>query len=210
MVELRRRKLTCFQKTCNGVIKKTDTTAASTPKVDSSLNPEDLAQLFDMSVASEYVTELTHFMRVISENMHSTLETFKTDLNNNLPRQVRFVVQQIRGEAQGKWSEGSPSTPHPGGTSSQGNQGILTNVGQPNPQVNPNLQQPFYQTMAYGPNIPPMGSGVPHGPAPDMFFPRTPTPYTPGTMNDVGGGMTDGIWEHIARTLREFGFTPKG
>jgi hypothetical protein len=47
--------------------------------------------------------------------MHNTLETFKTDLNNNLPRQVRSVVQQIQGEAQGKRLEGSPSTPHPGG-----------------------------------------------------------------------------------------------
>jgi hypothetical protein len=83
-------------------------------------------------------------------------------------------------------------------------------VGQPNPEVNPNFQQPFYQTMAYGPNIPLMGSGVPHGPTPDVFFPRTPAPYTPGTMNNVSGGMTDGVREQIARTLREFGFTPKG
>jgi hypothetical protein len=29
-------------------------------------------------------------------------------------------------------------------------------------------------------------------------------------MNNVGGGMTDGVREQIARTLREFGFTPKG
>jgi hypothetical protein len=41
--------------------------------------------------------------------------------------------------------------------------------------------------MAYGPNIPPMGSGVPHGLVPDVFFPRTPAPYTPETMNNVGG-----------------------
>jgi hypothetical protein len=72
------------------------------------------------------------------------------------------------------------------------------------------LQQPFYQTMAYGPNIPLMGNGIPHGPMPDVFFPRTPTPYTPGIGNDVGGGMVDGVREQIARTLREFGFTPKG
>jgi hypothetical protein len=76
--------------------------------------------------------------------------------------------------------------------------------------VNPNLYQPFYQTMAYGPNIPLMGSGVPHGLVPDVFFPRTPSHYTLETMNDVGGGMINDVWEQIARTLREFGFMPKG
>jgi hypothetical protein len=55
-----------------------------------------------------------------------------------------------------------------------------------------------------------MGNGVPHGPVPDLFFVRTPVLHTPGTRNDVGGGMTDGIWEQIARTLGEFGLTPKG
>jgi hypothetical protein len=83
-------------------------------------------------------------------------------------------------------------------------------VRQLNLGVNSNLQQPFYQTMAYGPNIPPMGSGVPNGPVPDVFFRRTPAPYTPGTVNNVGGGMTEGIREQIARTLREFSFTPRG
>jgi hypothetical protein len=83
-------------------------------------------------------------------------------------------------------------------------------VRQPNLGVNSNLQQPFYQTMVYGPNIPPMGSGVPHGPVPDVFFRRTPAPYTLGTVNNVGGGMTEGIREQIARTLREFSFTPRG
>jgi hypothetical protein len=72
---------------------------ASTPKVDSSLSPEDLAQLVDVSVASKYGIDITHFTCVIIENMHSTLKTFETDLNNNLLRQVRSVVQQIQGEA---------------------------------------------------------------------------------------------------------------
>jgi hypothetical protein len=92
MAELRWRKLACFQKTRNGVIKKINPAAASKPKVDLSLSPEDLAQLVDVSVASKYNNDLTQFKRVIAENMHSTLETFKTDLNNNLPRQVRSVV----------------------------------------------------------------------------------------------------------------------
>jgi hypothetical protein len=142
--------------------------------------------------------------------MHNTLDTFKTDLNNNLPRQVRSVVQQIQGEDQGKWLEGSPSTPHPGGggTSSQANHGALANVSQTNPGVNLSLQQPYYQTMAYRPNIPPMGCGIPHGPVPDVLFPRTAAYGTPNTIAD--GEMTDGVCEQIARTLREFGFNLKG
>jgi hypothetical protein len=33
--------------------------------------------------------------------------------------------------------------------------------------------------MAYGPNIPPMGMGVPHELIPDILFPRTPAYATP-------------------------------
>jgi hypothetical protein len=71
---------------------------------------------------------------------------------------------------------------------------------------NPNFQQPYYQTMAYGPNIPPKGTGVLHGPIPDIFFPRTPTYVTSNPR--VEGEVNDGVRDQIARTLREFGFTP--
>jgi hypothetical protein len=64
--------------------------------------------------------------------------------------------------------------------------------------------------MAYGPNIPPMGSGVPHGAVPDVFFPRILAPNTPMVGNYVGGGMTNRVQEQIARTLRVFGFMTKG
>jgi hypothetical protein len=74
--------------------------------------------------------------------------------------------------------------------------------------MNLNLWQPFYQTIAYGLNIPPMENGVPHGPVPDVLFPRTPAP----NMLNVRpkGDMTNGVREQIARMLREFGFTLKG
>jgi hypothetical protein len=55
-----------------------------------------------------------------------------------------------------------------GGTSTSGNSGFPTHTTPTNP--NPNFQQPYYQTMAYGPNIPPTGTGVPHSPIPDIFF----------------------------------------
>jgi hypothetical protein len=62
--------------------------------------------------------------------------------------------------------------------------------------------------MAYGPNIPPTGMGVPHGPIPDIFFPRTPAYVTPNLR--VEGEVNGGVRDQIARTLREFGFTLKG
>jgi hypothetical protein len=61
--------------------------------------------------------------------------------------------------------------------------------------------------MAYGPNIPPTGMGVPHGPIPDIFFPRTSAYVTPNPR--VEGEVKDGVRDQIARTLREFGFTLK-
>jgi hypothetical protein len=66
--------------------------------------------------------------------------------------------------------------------------------------------------MAYGLNISPMGSSVQHGPVPDVLFPRTPASNTCplGTNRVNDGGMATGVREQIARTLREFGFTPKG
>jgi hypothetical protein len=51
-----------------------------------------------------------------------------------------------------------------------------------------------------------MGTGVPHGPIPDIFFPRTPTYGTPNPWV----GDNEGVRDQIARILREFGFTPKG
>jgi hypothetical protein len=62
--------------------------------------------------------------------------------------------------------------------------------------------------MAYGPNIPPMGMGVPHGPIPDILLPRIPAYVTPNPR--VEGEVNDGVRDQIARTLREFIFTSKG
>jgi hypothetical protein len=96
--------------------------------------------------------------------------------------------------------------PYLGGVSTLGNPGLPAHTTLTN--ANPNFQQPYYQTKAYGPNIPPTGTGVPHGPIPDIFFPRTPAYVTPNPR--VEGEVNDGVRDQIARTLREFGFTPKG
>jgi hypothetical protein len=97
MAEARRRKLVCFQKTCMGVIKKTvpaiTTTTTATPTVTPNLTPEELVKFMDVAVTSKYGNDLTNFTRTITEVVRSTLDTFKTDLQNTLPQQIRSVVQ---------------------------------------------------------------------------------------------------------------------
>jgi hypothetical protein len=98
MAEMWRRKLACFQKTCNDVIKKSDTSAVSNTKVNSHLSPEDLMHMVDESVASKYGADLTQFTWVMAEGMRNTFDALKQDLSSRLPRQVRALVQQINGE----------------------------------------------------------------------------------------------------------------
>jgi hypothetical protein len=100
----------------------------------------------------------------------------------------------------------TPNLPYPRGASTSGNPGFPAHTSPTNP--NPNFQQPYYQTMTYGSNIPPTGVGVPHSPIPDIFFPRTPAYITPNPS--LEGEVNDGVRDQITRTLREFGFTPKG
>jgi hypothetical protein len=96
--------------------------------------------------------------------------------------------------------------PYPGGASTSGNPGYPTHTTPTNP--NPNFQQLYYQTMAYCPNIPRTGTGVPHGLIQDIFFPRALAYITPNLR--VAGEVNDGVMDQISRTLREFRFTPKG
>jgi hypothetical protein len=89
MAEERRRKLTCFQKTCTGVIKKTIsaimTMATTTSMVTPNLTPEGLVKFMDVAAASKYGNDLTNFTCTITEEVRSTLDTFKTNLQNMLP-----------------------------------------------------------------------------------------------------------------------------
>jgi hypothetical protein len=61
--------------------------------------------------------------------------------------------------------------------------------------------------MAYGPNIPPVGTGVPHRPIPDILFLRTPAHAMPKPQVE---GDNEGVRDQIARTLWKFGYMPKG
>jgi hypothetical protein len=78
-----------FKKTVLAVL----TTMTTTPAVTSNLTPKELVKLVDVSVASKYGTDLTQFMRIIADDMCNPLESFKTDLHNTLPRQVRLVLR---------------------------------------------------------------------------------------------------------------------
>jgi hypothetical protein len=113
MAERHSKKLACFPKTRYGVIKKADMATTSRTKVGTLLSPKDLVQLVDVSVAIKYGADLTQFTRVIVEEMCSTLDTFKQEMHNTLPRQVRTILQQLSGEARGKRMEGSPIAPGP-------------------------------------------------------------------------------------------------
>jgi hypothetical protein len=52
MVEIRRRKLACFQKTRNSVVKEVETASATNTKVTFPLSPKDLVHMVDVSMAS--------------------------------------------------------------------------------------------------------------------------------------------------------------
>jgi hypothetical protein len=76
MAEVRRRKLTCFQKTCTGVIKKTisaiTTMATAIPTVTLDLTFEELVKFMNVAVASKYGNGLTNFTHTITEEVCST------------------------------------------------------------------------------------------------------------------------------------------
>jgi hypothetical protein len=94
MAEARRRKLVCFQKPRMGVIKKTvsaiTTMTTATPMVTPNLTPKELIKFMDVAVASKCENDLTNFTRTITKEVCSTLDTFKTDLQNTM-----MLVRQV-------------------------------------------------------------------------------------------------------------------
>jgi hypothetical protein len=61
--------------------------------VTPNLTPRGLVKFMDVTLASKYGNDLTNFTRTITEEVHSTLDTFKTDLQNMFPLQIRSMVQ---------------------------------------------------------------------------------------------------------------------
>jgi hypothetical protein len=73
----------------------TTTTTATTSTITPNMTPKELVKFMDVIVASKYDNDLSNFTHVITDDVRSTLESFKTDLQNNLPRQIRSIVQQV-------------------------------------------------------------------------------------------------------------------
>jgi hypothetical protein len=45
-----------------------------------SMTPGELVKFMDVAVANKYGNDLSNLTRVITDDVHSTLESFKTDL----------------------------------------------------------------------------------------------------------------------------------
>jgi hypothetical protein len=137
MSTARRRNLTFFQRTRTRVIKKTTptvtttTTTATTSTVTPNMTLKEIVKFMDVAVASKYGNDHSNFTHVITDDVHSTLECFKTDLQNTLPRQIRLVVQKVQGEAQGKQLDLAHSKPY---LVAPGNTGVLGNTSTLHPE----------------------------------------------------------------------------
>jgi hypothetical protein len=103
----------------------TTATTTATSTVTHNMTPEEFVKFMDVALASKYGNELSNLTCVITDDVHSMFQSVKTDLQNALPRQIRSVVQQVQGEAQGKQPDPAHSTPYPGNTSAPGNIGTL-------------------------------------------------------------------------------------
>jgi hypothetical protein len=83
---------------------KGDTTKASVP-VNSPFTLEELVHMIDVSANNKYDTDLAGITRTLTNDLRSSLESelgYKQDVNNNLHRQVRSMVQQVLGESREK------------------------------------------------------------------------------------------------------------
>jgi hypothetical protein len=205
MAERRRKKLACFQKTQSGVVKKGDTAMVSSP-VNSPFTLEELVDMIHVSVSSKYRADLEVIAQTSTDSMRGSIESlrleFKQD-SENLPGQVRAMVQQVLGEVRDKREFESPgastAAPNLGMTITQGIPANTDGLGSPGVVANHNLQQPFYQTHAYSPS----SQAVP-----DAYFPRPP--IIPIATWGAYGGMSKNVRDHVARALRVFGLEPKG
>jgi hypothetical protein len=201
VMESRKKKLTCFQKTRNRVIKKGDTTKASIP-VNSPFTLEELIHMIDFSINSKYGVDLWNLMDSVWGSMESLRQEFKQECEN-LSRQIRVVVQQILGEArekQGVDSSGSSTTIIDLGAGNTQGRSASVGISRGWGAVNPNLQQLFNQAHAYEPGALQLVS--------DTCFPR-PSVF-PTAIGGAHLGMSGNVREQVTRTLREFDLEPRG
>jgi hypothetical protein len=149
-------------------VQKADTAKATSSEVNpSSLTPEDLVHLVDVSVASKYGADLAQLTHALAENVRHTLESFRQDMDDNLPRQIKNIVKEVVGVMQGKQSTDTAVFTAPHATLPHTGTGAAAGGHPATQPVNPNLPQPYYQTAAYSPVFPPGAGGTSCGPWPE-------------------------------------------
>jgi hypothetical protein len=87
MVERKRKKLACFQKTRRCVIKKGDTTKASVP-VNSPFTLEELVHMIDVSVNSTYEADLEGITRTLTDSIWGSVDL----LSKNSSKSVKICL----------------------------------------------------------------------------------------------------------------------
>jgi hypothetical protein len=197
MVERRKKKLACFQKTRGRVIKKGDTMKASI-LVNSPFTLEELVHMIDVSINSKYGADLEGLTRTLTISMWGSVQSLRLEFkqeHENLPRQVRAMVQQVLGEARGKRDSEAPDAvttiPSAGIAVVHVPLGSTGRMGNPGGNVSSNLPQLFYQTYMYGPGT---------HPVPDAYLTRPLV--TLMAAASIQPRMSEKVREQVARTLR--------
>jgi hypothetical protein len=84
------------------VIRKTTPTITTTASmvvastVTPNMTPEELVKFMDLAVSSNYGNDLSNLTRVITDDVCSTLESFKTDLQNTLLGKLDQLCSKYR------------------------------------------------------------------------------------------------------------------
>jgi hypothetical protein len=145
MVEWRKKKLACFQKTRSGVVKKEGTAKASTP-VNSPFTLKELVHMIDVSVNSKYGADLEGITRTLTNSMRGSLDSLRAEFrqeSERLPRQLRAMVQQVVREAREKREMELPgastTTLSPDTVGAQSSSGNMVGSGNQASIVNLNL-----------------------------------------------------------------------
>jgi hypothetical protein len=147
----------------------------------------------------------------LAEDVRHTLDSFRHDLDDNLPKQVKSVVNVVIGSAYGKQTVNTAGTAAPQTAAMHGGVGATAGGHRTTQPVNHNFQQSYYQTTAYGPHFP---NGA--GNTQCRMWPETRPPVTGNThatLNTdraVSSEMSDHVREQVSRTLRELGFAAPG
>jgi hypothetical protein len=150
MVERRKKKLVCFQKTRHRVVKKGDTVKASTP-VNSPFTLEELVYMIDVSVNSKYGANLEGVTRTLMDSVKGSVESLRLEFkqeSKKMLQQIRAMVHQVLGESSEKCTmDGSEVNAAAMGATSATTLGPHLNPGMtinPGDNTSQNFPQPYY------------------------------------------------------------------